>query len=114
MALLRAGNNVLGLLYLFRRSVDDKHVLVCLQGDIVLQDAVLRDADADQARTNCAYASNDNCSFEGSYNPGYDWTGGKNRSESRNEEETRSEQQPPEAAPKRSTPPQYFMRSPVV
>ena len=37
MALFRAGSDVLGLLYLFRCSVDDKHVLVRLQGDIVLR-----------------------------------------------------------------------------
>ena len=44
MALFRAVNDVLGLLHLFRCSVDDEHILVGLQGDIVLQYAVLRDA----------------------------------------------------------------------
>ena len=94
--------------------MDDKHVLVGLQGDIVLQDAVLRDADTDQARTNCAYASNDNRAFEAGYNPGYDWTGGKNRSESRYEKETdpnSKPQNPPQNAP---TLPQYIIRSPAV
>jgi hypothetical protein len=45
MALFRAGNDVLGLLNLFRCSVDDKDVLVGLQGDIVLQYAVFRNAE---------------------------------------------------------------------
>jgi len=99
VALFGAGNDVLCLLYLFRCSVDDKHVLVGLQGDIVLQDAVLRNAETNQARANRTYTSNDNCAFETSNNPRYDWTGCKNRSESWYEEETRSEQQPPEATP---------------
>ena len=36
MTLFRAGNDVLGFFHLVRCSVDDKHVLVGLQGDIVL------------------------------------------------------------------------------
>src|ERR1019366_1384524 len=90
MALFGTGSDVLGLLHLFRCPVDDKHVFVGLQGDIVLQYAVLGDAETNQARTNCAYASKDNCAFETSYNPGNDWTGCKNRSEAWYEEETPS------------------------
>jgi len=73
MALFRASNDVLGFFHLVRCSVDDKHVFCRSSGDIVLQYAVLRDADANQPRPKSRLRPKNNCAFEGQLHPRYDW-----------------------------------------
>ena len=61
--------------------------LVRLQSHVVLENAVLGDSDAGEARSDSAHASDDSGTFEPRNNPGHQWPCHENRSEAGNSEE---------------------------
>src|SRR5579871_4846832 len=75
-----SSNNALCLGDDFRGAVHHQHEFVGLQRNFVLQNAVLRDADAYQTRTECAHPTNYGSPFKTGNDPGHERTSDENRS----------------------------------
>src|SRR5579871_1715974 len=95
-------NNAPCLGHDLRCAVYHQHEFVSLQRNFVLQNAVLRDADAHETRTDCAHSSNYGSPFKTGNDPGHQWTCDEDRPKTRYGEERCPKQQAPDSAPERS------------
>lgn len=61
-------------------AMNNQQKVVCLERDFVLEHAILRDADADQNRSDSAHSANHNRTLKTGDNPGHQRTSHKDRS----------------------------------
>src|ERR1035441_793645 len=88
--------------------MSQKDKLVRLERRLILHDAVLGNAYAEKPRSECAQSAHHNGAFQGADDPGDQWAGDQYRPDARNDEESGSEQHPPE------TTPEGALRAPVL
>src|SRR5579872_6088548 len=79
----RAANDVLRLGDRLRSAMDNQQELVGFQRHVVLEDAILRDADAYQACSHCAHSPNNSGAFKTGDDPCHQRASYENRSEAR-------------------------------
>ena len=95
----RGGQNRLGAGHFIRRSVDDQHKLSGFERSLVLQDAVLWNADAVKPGANGAKSTDNGRSLQGGNDPPDDWAGRNQWADAGNHEKCGPKQHSPYAAP---------------
>ena len=99
------------LLYFKDRAVNYEQVFVSLQRGLILNHAVFGNAHAVHPRADRAGAAHQDRTLKRSDNPGDHGTSREYRTDTRHNEQCRTEKQAPEAAPKKHRLlPQYFIR----
>src|SRR5664279_486638 len=92
--------DALGLDHLVRCTVSDNEELGGFERRLVLHDTVLGNANAVKRGGQRTQPADHHGTFQCSYNPTYEWAEHDERTDARDNEKSRPEQQTPKAAPK--------------